>query len=89
MEGTTRPRRSDRFKGKDLGEEYLFYDHDGDHVHVLNATARSIYLECDGRRTVDEIVVEFANMYEIDEQTARRDTENTLKRLLECELIEI
>ena len=26
--------------GRDLGDEYLFYDRDGDRVHVLNETAR-------------------------------------------------
>ena len=48
-------------KGTDLGDEYLFYDRDNDRVHVLNATAREIFLLCDGSRTADEIAAELAS----------------------------
>jgi hypothetical protein len=87
-EDRTLPRRASGVQGKDLGDEFLFYDHGGDRVHVLNETARTIYMLCDGNRTVEQIVREFARTYELDDETAERDTRETITRLVECGLIE-
>ena len=73
--------------GRDLGDEYLFYDTSGDRVHVLNGTARAIYVLCDGERNETEVAAEFAKMYRIDEETAQRDIQQTLKQLIDLGLI--
>jgi len=83
-----RPRRRNGVQGKDLGDEFLFYDHSGDRVHVLNATARTIYMLCDGDRSVEQIIQEFARTYELDDETAERDTRETLASLVQCGLID-
>ena len=82
------PRPSGKTKGTDLGDEYLFYDRDGDRVHVLNGTAREIFLLCDGSRTEDEIAQAFAEKFEIDAETAQKDARETMRQLHELGLLE-
>jgi PqqD family protein of HPr-rel-A system len=77
----SRPSATPGILGKDLGDEYLFYDSANERVHVLNATARQIYLLCDGRASVREIVERFRAQFAIDDSTAHRDVEETLERL--------
>ena len=77
----TRPHATSGVLGKDLGDEYLFYDSANERVHVLNATARVIYLLCDGRASVREIVQRFRAQFAVDDSTARRDVEETLEQL--------
>lgn len=72
---------------KDLGDEYLFYDTREERVHVLNGTARRIYILCDGTKTEEDLATDFAETYRLDGDTARRDIEETLSRLLELGLI--
>ena len=73
--------------GKDLGDEYMVYDGATDEVHVLNRTARQIFLMCDGAHTVEQIAAALAQMYSLDPATARRDTDQTLHRLAELGLL--
>ena len=54
MESPTIPNRLEptgSLNQRDLGDEFLFYDRDGDRVHVLNGVAREVFLLCDGNRT--------------------------------------
>ena len=81
------PRPSGRYVEKDLGEEYLFYDRDGDRVHVLNGSAREIYLACDGSRSAKAITALLRERFAVDEDTAKRDVEETLARLSEAGLL--
>ena len=75
------PRPTRSFEGTDLGDEYLFYDRENDRVHVLNTTAREIFLLCDGKRTEDEIASALAKTYDLETATAGKDTQQTLQRL--------
>ncbi len=86
---TVHPRSTDLYEGRDLGDEYLFYDGDSDSVHVLNGTAREIYLLCDGKHSVDQLVEAVLERYEIDEATAREDVEATLERLIELGMLQL
>jgi len=85
----TRPRQLDRFLGKDLGDEYVFYDAEGEKVHVLNATARRIYLLCDGTHTLQEIVQALVADYGIAEPMARDDAVETLERFADLGLVSL
>ena len=75
------PKPTGSFEGTDLGDEYLFYDRENDRVHVLNTTAREIFLLCDGKRNEDEIAGALAETYDLEQATAGKDTQQTLKRL--------
>ena len=87
MKAVPRPSPAAR-EGRDLGDEYLFYDRDGDQVHVLNGTARQIFLLCDGARTTAEVAEAFSK--EIPQrESARRDAERILGELADLGLISL
>ena len=74
--------------GRDLGDEFLFYDCDQDQVHVLNGSAREIFLLCDGTRTVTEVAIAFSKRQgAIDELTARQDAERIIGELADLGLL--
>ena len=81
------PRPSSAHRGTDLGDEYLLFDSDGDLVHVLNGTAREIFLLCDGSRTEEEVVLVFAKQHETAE-TARDDAEQLIHQLYDRGLLQ-
>ena len=76
-----RPRSA--VEGRDLGDEYLIYDADTDHVHVLNGTAREIFLLCNGSRTTEEIAAELARKCGVEPSVTLADTRETLRQLSE------
>jgi len=83
MANEQHPRPTGSYEGTDLGDEFLFYDRERDRVHVLNFTAREIFLLCDGERDEGKIAQALAEKYELDESTALADTRATLKQLFE------
>lgn len=89
MAETARPRPADGVRGKDLGSEYMFYDEDGDQHHILNGTAREIFLLCDGTRTEDEVVRELLPQFEVDEVTLRRDVSDIIEDLVKLKLLTV
>jgi hypothetical protein len=84
-----RPRPTRTHHEKDLSGEYLFYDHGGDQVHVLNGTAREIYLLCDGSRTLDAIARAIAETYAVGEATSRTDVSAVISELVERGLLAV
>lgn len=83
-----RQRQVQGITGRDLGDEYLFYDGAADRVHILNGTARRILLLCDGHRTLAEISDIVAREYTVDRPTALADARETVERLIELGLLE-
>ena len=81
------PAPSHTLQGTDLGDEYLFYDRQQDRVHVLNGTAREIYLLCDGTRSAEEVADVLAQRYAIDVHRALDDTTETIQRLCDLGLL--
>jgi pyrroloquinoline quinone biosynthesis protein D len=81
------PRHTGGFTEKDLEKDYVFYDRHGDRFHILNGTAREIYLLCDGTRTPGAVAREIAERYEVDEETAMKDTCETIDRLVNLGLL--
>ncbi len=84
-----RPRPTRTHLEKDLSGEDLFDDHGGDQVHVLNGTAREIYLLCDGRRTLLAIARSLAGRYAVAEATARADVSAVVAELRQRGLLEV
>lgn len=87
-DATTVPRPTERFRGTDLGDEFVFYDSTHDRVHVLNSTAREIYLLCDGSRDERAISELFAERFSEAGDEARRDALEVLRQLAELGLVE-
>ena len=82
-----RPRQRGELRGKDLGGEYMFYDENSDRHHLLNMTAREVFLLCDGTRTSDDIIREMMERFEVDEATLRRDVPEVIEKLLKLNLL--
>ena len=61
----------------------------GDRVHVLNPTARTVFLLCDGTRTVDQIAEALVETYDVDRQVAERDARQLVERLVELGLLSL
>lgn len=87
-DAATVPRPSERIRPTDLGDELVFYDAEHDRVHVLNATARAIYLLCDGRRDATAISEAFAAQFADAADEARGDALDVLRQLDELGLLE-
>ena len=81
------PRHAPGFTGKDLGEEYVILDAKGDRFTHLNATAREIYLLCDGSRSTDDVARALADAFEVDAETARADTAKAIEELMELGIL--
>ena len=80
-----RPMEEVRYR--DLGDEFLFYDHQGDQLHVLNGSARAIFLLCDGTRTEDQVAEDFANGYVHEHDVAENDAREVITQLLELGIL--
>jgi hypothetical protein len=76
------PRPTEGAYGRDAGDECLFRDRDGIRIHVLNRTAREIYLLCDGSRSPAELAGELATRYAVDARTARADVDDLVELLV-------
>lgn len=79
------PRRT--VAGRDLGDEYLFFDRDADEVHLLNESAREILLLCDGSRDSRALGQELSRIYDVDPARAEADANELLLLLLELGLV--
>jgi len=73
--------------GRDLGDEYLFYDREHNRIHVLNETAREVFLLCDGIRTEHEIGEILAGRFEVDGPSALADAHELVGMLVELGLV--
>ena len=82
------PTAKSEVRGKDLGDEYLIFDRDGDRLHVLNRTAREIFLLCDGSRNAEQLAAQLATKFDVDDTTALADTQRTLDELRRLDLID-
>ena len=82
-----KPAPTGSLQGRDLEREYIFYDGQGDQVRVLNRTARSIYLLCDGTRTIVQIAEVIAEEFDVDRETALRDAQGLIDELIELGLL--
>jgi len=56
---------------------------------ALNETATFIWKLCDGKRTINQIVVEVLKNYDVSEERARKDVLNCIKILIKEKTIEL
>ncbi len=84
-----RPVAAETCVSRDLGEELLVYDPDGDQVHVLNEVAREIFLLCDGSRNPADIAAELTERFLVERAQALADVNETLDRLIGLGLLQV
>ena len=56
-------RRRNDLTVRDLGTELILYDSTAETFHILNDSARKIWMMLDGRHTADEIRTEYSRQY--------------------------
>jgi hypothetical protein len=83
MERVLRRRADLRFV--DLEDELLIRDPDGQRVHVLNRTARELFLMLDGEERVADLAARFGADHGVD---ARADVAELVRDLLRLEVVE-
>lgn len=88
MNAITKPRPTTSMKGTDLGDEFLFYDREQDRVHVLNGTAREIFLLFDGSRSEEDVAAVVADKFDVELTQARDDVCDIAGRLRDIGVIE-
>jgi len=89
MSPDDRPTKTHRYMVKDLADELLLYNAEGQKMHVLNATTREIYLHCDGHHSVDDLARRLAAEFEVDVATAKKDTIEVLEQLIDLEVVSL
>ena len=85
----SRPRRSERAHWRELDDHVVILNLDSSVYSTLNPVGSLIWNAADGRRTVDEIVAAVMDAFDVDEDTARRDTVNFAETMLAEGLFEI
>jgi hypothetical protein len=64
-----------------LDDELLLYDPPGERTHRLNATAAMIWQHCTGEHTLEDMAALLTRQFEVDMETALRDTRTVLQQL--------
>lgn len=73
---------------REVGGEVLVLDLRSNRVHQLNQTASFIWHRCSEGLTPDAIAAALAAGFDVDDERARRDVEDTLFRLRGFDLLE-
>lgn len=76
-----RPCQRDGLITQDVACELVVLDLSGQRVHQLNDVAKFILEQCDGTRTVDEIVDEVVAHFDVMSARAAADTAEVLDRM--------
>lgn len=82
------PRRRREVLTRDLGNEIVIHDAAHGNVHVLNETAREVFLACDGTRDRGQLAALLAELYSIAAEEAERDVAMILDHLREIGAID-
>ncbi len=81
-------RRGDSIMIREVGEEIVVLDVESNQVHQLNPTASFIWRQCGQGVGADDIAARLAEAFDIDVETARRDTQTLLSALAGFGLLE-
>ena len=84
---TCLPTAREDVQARDLGDEFVLYDDNVDRLHVLNRSAREIWLLCDGTRSHEDIAAELCERFDVDLETARGDVAQTVDELTTLGLV--
>ncbi len=82
-------RRGDSIMIREIGEEIVVLDVESNQVHQLNPTASFIWRQCGQGLGSDDIAARLAEAFDIDVETARRDTQALLASLASLGLLEL
>jgi hypothetical protein len=81
-----RPRR-EAVMVREIEREMLLLDTESNLIHKLNQTASFIWRSLGEVRSSEELARRLANEYEVEEHLALRDVVETLRRLMQLNLV--
>lgn len=85
----TYPKRVDHVAFRQIGEDTVLVDTQGQELHRLNETAALIWEHCSGERTSDEILDAVRAQFTVDRAEARAQLDDFLRSLLNKGLISL
>lgn len=84
---TARPCARDGLASVFLDDEIVLYDETTTTLHHLNVAATLVWQQCDGRRTIEDIVETIAAGTVTEVEAVRRDVEDVVRRLVAASLL--
>lgn len=82
-------RRDESITVREIDGEILVLDMRSNQVHQLNRTASFIWNRCGEGLMPEAIAAALVREFEVDDETARRDVEETLYKLRSVKLLEV
>ena len=76
---TDTPIRAENVVFREIEEEGILYQVEDGRVHVLNGTAYTIWNQCDGEHTIEEIAEGLTETFQVDEQIALKDVRQSVE----------
>ena len=84
-----RPIRQTDTTIQEVGSELLVLNQQQESLNQLNSTAAWVFARCDGSRTLDELLAELMQTYDVTHELARQDLLSVLRELADLGLIEL
>ena len=84
-----RPRPSDGYCVRELGEETIFLAESGDTIHSLDEVGTFIWQQIDAGASFGEIVDRVCDAYEVEREVAETDLQRFAQELLDKGLIKL
>ena len=82
------PKQTLKVLVQEVDDEVLILDRNQNQIHQLNAMASLIWKKCNGINTVESIVKELVNDYEISYEDAEKDVVDTIHLFCDHNLLE-
>lgn len=82
------PKRSSDLNVRQLDGETVALDRRNGLIHQFNQTASHIWELCDGKTSIEEIVVNFSETFDVDSRVATKDVTAVVKQLKSLKLLD-
>jgi hypothetical protein len=82
------PKRRSDLNVRQLDRETVALDRRNGLIHQFNQTASYIWQQCDGKMSIEEIVVDFSETFDVDFAVATKDVTAIVKQLKSLELLD-
>lgn len=82
-----KPTLADGIKTEAVGDELILLDRSSQRVHQLDRVGASILAYCDGTRTVDSIVTQLLQEFEVSEEQLVDDVSALLERMRALDIL--
>jgi hypothetical protein len=81
------PSKVDGLMERIIDDEIIVLSREGNVLHSFSDTARFIWSQIDGKRTIEDLTAVILDEYQVDESSARTDLSRFLASLEELSLI--